>query len=305
MNRYSHSPLLSVLLPVHNAARYLPAALASLAAQTLTDFEIIAVDDGSTDTSPALLRAYGAHDLRLNIISQENTGIVGALNAGLGLARGYFIARMDADDIALPNRFATQLAYLREHPHCVAVGTDVLYVDPEGAPLVRHRPALDHATIIAQLLEGNGGALVHPSVLFRRDAIEQAGGYRARYNWVEDLDLYLRLAAIGSLANLPDVFLHYRQHSKSVNSTQGNRETLRHEIVNPHRHAAGLSTLVTKPSSVAIPQNQADWRRHWAYDATRGGENSSARKNAWRACFAAPLDLRNWRCLRYTFASTS
>lgn len=296
-------PLISVLLPVFNASRYLQTALDSVAAQTCADFELIAVDDGSADDSLAILRRHAAHDSRTIILSRPNTGIVGALNHGLALARGEFVARMDADDVALPARFAAQVSYLRAHAACVAVGSDILYLDPEGAPIERHRPALDHAAILAQLLEGNGGALIHPSTLLRRAALAQVGGYHAGFNLVEDLDLYLRLATLGQLANLPDVFLHYRQHPQNTHSTHGSREALRLELVNPHRLAAGLPLLTADPANGVPPPRRADWRRQWAYNALRGGHQPTARKNAWRACFTAPHDLRNWQCLRYTFTA--
>jgi glycosyltransferase involved in cell wall biosynthesis len=297
------SPSISVVVPVYNASRYLRAAIGSVLAQTCRDFELIAVDDGSKDDSKAILESLAAADPRLRIVSRPNTGIVGALNDGLAAAQGEFVARMDADDLALPARFETQLAYLRAHPECVALGTDILYTDPEGDPLIRHRPALEHDAILAQLLDGNGGALIHPTVIFRRAAVEQVGRYRQQFNWIEDLDLFLRLSDVGRLANLPEVFLHYRQHLKSVNRTQGTREALRLEIINPYRARRGLPPVTTKPPEPDAPAHPADWRRHWAYDGARGGHWAAARKNAWRACFSRPFDRRNWRCLKYTLAA--
>jgi len=298
-------PPISVVMPVFNASRYLRSAMATVLAQTLRDFEVIAVDDGSTDDSKAILDALAATDPRIRVISRPNTGIVGALNDGLAAARGEFIARMDADDLTFPARFETQLAWLRVHPECVALGSDIIYTDPEGDLLVRHHPALEHRGIVDQLLAGNGGALIHPTVIFRRAAVEQVGGYRQQYNWIEDLDLFLRLSEIGQLANLPDVFLHYRQHLKSVNRTQGTREALRVEIVNPYRAQRNLAPLAPRPPDPDAPQHPADWRRHWAYDAARGGYWISARKNARLACLARPFDRRNWRCLKYAFFSAS
>lgn len=299
----SFAPEISVVIPVYNAAAFLRKALQSIQTQTFRDFEIIAIDDGSTDSSKSILEACAATDPRLKIISRPNTGIVGALNDGLAAAQGEFIARMDGDDWALPTRFEVQLAYLRAHPACVALGTDVVYTDPEGAPLIRHRPAQTHAMIVAELLEGNGGALIHPSVFFSRAAVEQAGRYRQQFNFIEDLDLYLRLSEIGELANLPDVLLRYRQHLKSINRTQGTREALRLAIVNPYRCRRGLPDLIPRPPEADYPRDSADWRRYWAYDAARGGEWTSARKNAWRACVLRPADRRNWRCLRYALRS--
>ena len=169
-------PKVSIVLPVHNTARFIRIAVDSLLAQTFCDFEVIAVDDGSTDRSLEILRDYECRDQRVRVISRPRTGIVGALNDGLKAANGEFIARMDADDVAESGRLAAQVAFLESHLACVALGTDVLYTDPEGAPLIRHKPATTHDAIVARLLEGNGGALIHPSVMFRRDAIERVGG---------------------------------------------------------------------------------------------------------------------------------
>lgn len=295
-------PDVSVVLPVYNAASYLAIALESVLEQTFRDLEIVAVDDGSTDRSGAILKDYSRRDGRVRLISRPNTGIVGALNDGVAAARGKIIARMDADDFSLPMRIETQLAFLERRPECVAVGTDVLYTDPEGAPLVLHRPAEHHDGIVMQLLEGNGGALIHPSIMFRRDAFEAAGGYRVRYQWIEDLDLYLRLSERGELANIPEVHLYYRQHLQSVNYTRPGRNNLRMELVNPRRRELGLPPLVPAASE-SEGYRAADWRRHWAYDAARGGNWSSARKNARKALLAAPFDWRNWRCVRYVLGA--
>lgn len=294
-------PPISVVLPVYNAARYLRAALESLRTQTFADFEIIAVDDGSTDRSAEILLDGAQADRRLRFLRRTNTGIVGALNAGLEEARGEFVARMDADDIAQPARFAAQFAHLRSEPECVAVGADVFYTDPEGRPLVRHRPPRNHPEILAQLLDGNGGALIHPTLFVRRAALRALGAYRPQFQYIEDLDLYLRLTTCGRLANLPGVLLHYRQHAASVNRTRGNRDALRCALVNPYRRAAGLPPLAVAPG--AAPQTRADWRRQWAYDAARGRQWASARANAGLASLAAPFDRRNWTCLRYALAA--
>ena len=296
--------LVSVIIPVYNAARYLTAAIDSVLSQSYRDLEIIAVDDGSTDASGTILADYAARDSRIRVITRRNTGIVGALNDGIAAADGDLIARMDADDISLPQRLERQAAYLTDHPECVAVGTDVLYTDPEGAPLIQHHPSEHHDAIVDQLLGGNGGALIHPTIMARSRSIEAAGCYRARYQWIEDLDLYLRLSELGRLANLPEVHLHYRQHLQSVNYTRRDRDALRLELLASRRQAMGLSPLVPQPSET---QNYraADWRRHWAYDAARGGHWVSARKNARKALLSSPLDRRNWQCLRYVMSASS
>lgn len=296
--------LVSVIIPVHNAARYLTAAIDSVLSQSYRELEIIAVDDGSTDASGIILASCAARDSRIRVITRRNTGIVGALNDGIAAAHGDLIARMDADDISLPQRLERQAAYLTDHPECVAVGTDVLYTDTEGAPLIQHHPSEHHDGIMEQLLGGNGGALIHPTIMARSRSIEEAGGYRERYQWIEDLDLYLRLSELGRLANLPDVHLHYRQHLQSVNYTRRDRDTLRLELLASRRQALGLPSLVPELSKTQS-YHAGDWRRHWAYDAARGGNWASARKNARKALLLSPFDRRNWQCLRYAMSTSS
>lgn len=296
------TPRISVVIPVYNAERYLEKALRSIQSQVGPAFEIIAVDDGSQDRSRGILDQIAEREPRLRVISRPNTGIVGALNDGLAAATGEFVARMDADDVALPGRFAAQIAYFDQHPECVALGTDILYTDPTGSPLIRHRPALTHDAIVAQLLEANGGAIIHPTLMVRRAALEKVGGYRPEtLNFLEDLDLYLRLADLGQLANLPEIYLHYRQHLKSINRMAGPRDMLRQKIVNPYRIRRGLAPFGSLPPDPSAPQNPADWHRHWAYDAARGGHWASARKNALLACLSNPGNPSNWKCLKYSW----
>src|SRR5262245_37633648 len=150
------TPAISVVLPVYNAARYLKGALASIQTQTITDFEVIAVDDGSQDGSKAILDNFAARDPRIRVLSRPNSGLVVDFNDVLRDARGRFIGRIDSDDSALPTRVAALLDYLVAHSECVALGTDILYTDPESAPLIRLHPPTKHARIIEPLLAGNG-----------------------------------------------------------------------------------------------------------------------------------------------------
>ena len=297
----SDQPIISVLMPVYNGAKYLAVAIQSVCAQTFRDFEFIAVDDGSTDHSLQILQQCAQADSRLKIVSRPNTGIVGALNDGLAAARGEFVARMDADDIALPTRFEKQLAAMRLDHACVALGSAVLFTDPEGRPLKVYSPTLSHASIEEELARGNGGALIHPTVLFRRDALVRCGGYREQYNYIEDLDLYVRLLDAGRLSNLPDVLLHYRQHPHSVNHRKGSRAVKAAEIIAPLRQRKGLPPLTAEELAQDSPnlQTVADCYRKWALDAAEGGNILSARANALRAVRHNPLQKKNWSCLRY------
>ncbi len=208
------TPTVSVLMPVYNAARYLAEAVESILGQTFADFEFLIVDDGSTDRSRAILERYAARDGRIRLTSRPNTGHTVALNELLDLARGELVARMDADDVALPERLARQVDYLRAHPDVVCIGTAVHFIDAAGRFLRDGHPGMDHEAIQERALAGDC-PLNHPSVMMRRAALEAVGGYHPESEPAEDLDLWLRLGEVGLLTNLPDVLMKYRQHTES------------------------------------------------------------------------------------------
>ena len=294
-------PLVSVVMPVFNAGRYLRAALDSVLAQTFGDFELVAVDDGSTDDSPAILREYQARDDRIRIVSRANTGIVGALNDGVGASRGQLIARMDADDIAMPERFERQVAFLRDNPDYVLVGSQVLLIDPDGAPLCPKRDTeYTHEKIDWAHLH-HRWPLVHPSVIIRRSALEAVGGYRAKYQWLEDLDLFLRLAEVGKLASLPAVLLQYRLHTGSVCHTrEKDQARIRPALYAEVYQRRGISHDDAVDGNGAIDRtlgSAADRDKLWGWWALIGGNVATARKYALRAMRSAPLAPESWRLM--------
>lgn len=294
-------PLLSVLLPVHNCRSYLAAAIASIAAQSHRDFEFIIVDDGSTDGSAAVIDRAAAADARIRVIRRPNTGIVGALNDGLKAATGEFVARMDGDDLAEPARFATQLAHFRAHPDCIAVGSAVWLIDRAGAVIDRYDPPLGHAAIETELLRGNGGALIHPALMLRRAVLNTVGGYRREYDRAEDLDLFLRLARHGPLANLPAPLLRYRLHVASTNFVH--RETQRAlslRLVTAARAERGLPALPAGSLSTgAADLSPAARHRGWVITALRWGRRPTAIRHALLALRAEPAAADSWKHLRY------
>ena len=294
-------PKVSVLLPVFNAARYLPRALASILAQTERDFELIAVDDGSTDRSLPILQAHARQDARVRVISRSNTGIVGALTDGLAACTAPWIARMDADDWCAPSRLERQLRHLATVRGCVALGTWVMFTDPEGRPLKTYQPPTGHAEIEAELCGGNGGALVHPSCIFSRDALLASGGYRGQSPSPEDLDLFVRLLDHGQLANLPEVLFFYRQHAASITHQAGAWDALRAEITRDLRARHGLAPLPARAdakASARVP-DRSDYRRRWALYAVEGGHLPSAWANLALALLRAPWKRENFSALGY------
>jgi glycosyltransferase involved in cell wall biosynthesis len=203
-----------VLIPAFNAASTIVEAVRSILQQTVRDIRVIVVNDGSTDATGALLAALAQEDPRLLVASQPNGGIVEALNNGLALCTAPIIARHDGDDIAYPDRFEKQLAYLDAHPDCIAVGANVRMIDGTGAHIdvsdFNRHPAGDAAWFPAK-----EPYLMHPLLMIRRDVLVGAGGYRYVFH-AEDADLYWRVLAEGRLYNLPDVLADYRVHTDSV-----------------------------------------------------------------------------------------
>ena len=213
-------PLVSVVMAVHNGDTYLRQAIDSILFQTFEDLEFIIVDDGSTDACASIIQSYAGKDLRIRLISHSNRGLAQSLNVGISAASGKFIARMDGDDISLPERIERQVRWLDGHPECVLLGTGTLRVDSDGDPLGVVFQWSDHDRIYRECLLGNGTALVHPSIMTRRAALDLIGGYNPAFLTTQDLDLYLRLCEVGTAHNLPEVLLHWRQHEGTVSHAQ-------------------------------------------------------------------------------------
>ena len=208
-------PSVSVVMPVYNGAAYLVDSVASVLEQSVSEIELICVNDGSTDESLSILEAFARLDDRVHVLSQTNQGIVAALNKGCGAARSDLIARMDCDDISFPGRLSRQLSVMKEKPEIAVLGAAIMEIDSDGDPLRHSALPAEHNAILAGLLKRETGHF-HPTTMFRREVFERVGGYRSKYQWVEDHDLWLRMAKHGHLANLEEVLLCYRQHASSV-----------------------------------------------------------------------------------------
>lgn len=291
-------PLISVLVPVYNCEVYLEQALESILAQSFRDFEVICVDDGSKDKSLEILRAFEDRDSRVRVLSRANTGIVGALNDAFALAQGSLIARMDGDDIALPDRFAKQVSYLAEHPDCIALGTRVRLIDPEGDALRLWSTETEHEAIDREHMSGRGGAITHPSVMIRREALETLGGYRNECNLAEDLDLFLRLAELGRIENLPDVLLEWRMHLSSTGATKREQQRAAASLAVREAHERRGLALSSIPSLKAQPEREEfEILRTWAWWALGAREVRSARKLALKSFRRRPFGREQLRLL--------
>jgi glycosyltransferase involved in cell wall biosynthesis len=274
-------PLVSILLPVFNAERYLRDALGSMQAQSFDDWEMICIDDGSRDGSPQILDALAEREPRARIIHQPNQGLVRTLNTGIGLARGSLICRMDADDIALPDRLTRQVAFLRDHPEHIAVGGAILKIDADSDPLGVERLPTEHADIEHALLHRQTG-LFHPTTLIRTSALSAVGGYREEYEWVEDHDLWLRLAQRGRLGNLNELVLCYRLHAGSVCWQRS--AVQRERMTRLLSEAYGLRGL-SPPQEILLGaggSRSAAGPGKWARMAAKGCAPRTALKHLWR-----------------------
>jgi len=289
------SPGLSVVMPVYNCQRHLAAALESVLAQTFHDFELIVVDDGSQDKTLKILRQFEKKDSRIRVLSRPNTGIVGALNDGLEMAQADLIARMDGDDICLPERFERQIEYMERHPECVLLGSQVLLIDDEGSPICPHpQTRYTHEEIDEGHLS-TGWPVVHPSIMMRKAAIERVGRYREQYKWLEDLDLFLRLAEIGKLANLKETLFQYRLHLASVCHTRPDVQTrLRRQMREETYNRRGLPSD-SRNHPDAATQSAGEIHRMWAWWALKAGNVTTARKHALATFFRLPWSPHSWR----------
>lgn len=216
VTRVTHDPVVTVLMAVYNGERYLAEALDSTFAQTFTDFEFVVINDGSTDGSAAILRAYS--DPRLRVFqNRDNIGLTRSLNRGLVEARGRYVARQDADDTSHPDRLARQVAYLEANPNVALLGTGVWIIDERGRRRGRDaevRPSTCHG-VQWRLLFGNPFA--HTSTMFRREIVwQELGGYDETYAFSQDFDLWSRVLARYPGVNLREPLVSYRSHALSI-----------------------------------------------------------------------------------------
>jgi glycosyltransferase involved in cell wall biosynthesis len=293
----SGNPIASVLIPVFNGKDYLVDAVDSVLGQTFTDFEVLLLDDGSSDGSRQIMELFAHKDSRCRVHSWPNRGIVATLNVGLELAVGKYIVRMDCDDICTSDRFDKQVRYLEANPDCVVVGSRVLWIDPDGMPLRIAGELLEHADIDEENMRG-GQVLHHPAVTIRKDALRRSGGYREGFRHAEDLDLFLRLAEVGKVANLPDVLLSYRQHLDSIGHRypEQQRVAVRNAVIEAsYRRGLNTDDVLAKQGVPSRAQTRWEIHQRWAWWALHSGYFATARKHAIGALRGRPLNLQNWR----------
>jgi glycosyltransferase involved in cell wall biosynthesis len=208
-------------MSVHNGRPYLEEAVKSILNQTLSDFEFVIVNDGSTDGTKDVLDRFADRDERIRCVHQENRGLIASLNRGLDMARGKYIARMDADDIAHPNRLQAQVRFLDANPDIGVLGTQVEWINDSGKADGEWNFPTDPDQVAWRLLFGT--CLCHPSVMMRVSLVQDLGGYAAWATHGEDYELWTRVLLESRLANLSETLLKYRRHEETV--SEQNRET--------------------------------------------------------------------------------
>ena len=256
---------LSILMPVRNEERYLQATLDSLYRQTCTEWQLIAVDDGSSDRSPAILAAAAERDPRVTLLRRSGGGLVAALNAGLAACGGNYVARLDGDDICHPRRLELQTAYLDSHPEIGLVASDFRHFARTGLKqgMLEYESwqngLSDHDLIMRDLFVES--PFVHPSVMMRRTLLESLNGYRD-CGWPEDYDLWLRMAAAGTrFARLPRTLLFWRDHPERATRTMDEYATDAFRACKLHHLRHGFLNNCSEIVLAGAGQEARAWQR--------------------------------------------
>ena len=209
--------MISVIIPAYNAQDFIADAIESILAQTLTAFELIIVDDGSTDATLEIAQSYADRDARVSIINGNHSGVGAALNLGLQASRYPWVAIMHADDVALPERLETQLQMAQTDPEVVIWGTDGYHINSKGAVISRFRVGpLSKTECAERRTRGELVQAIHPTVLLNREVALRVGGYDPLFPVCEDIELFDRMMTHGMLVTIPKQLLHYRVHGRSL-----------------------------------------------------------------------------------------
>jgi len=270
-------PRVSVLTGVHDGAPWVGEAVQSLLGQTLHDLEVIVVDDGSTDATPALQGAI--RDPRLRLERQPQAGLTRALNRALGLARAPVVARLDADDLALPERLERQLAFLASHPEVGLLGTAAREVDVSGREVRVLRPPTDDSAIRRALIRRN--PFVHSSVVMRRALVDASGGYDPTFEVAQDYDLWMRMSRLTRLANLAEPLVVRRLIPGRVSAERDSARLraearIRWRAVRGGAYPPWCAVYALRPAlALAVPQPLRRALRRCADRCFRGGRGDT------------------------------
>ena len=219
-------PTVSVVMSVYNGERFLAEAVESILCQTFRDFEFIIIDDGSSDETSDILAGYEKIDSRVSVYHQENKGLIASLNRGCGLARGQYIARIDADDVALPERLERQIDYLEQNPQVALLGSSIHNMDERGRRLSTLLLPTGDVEIKERLFGLHDIPFCHVTLVFRTEVLRAVKGYRRMFVACEDYDQWLRIAERWHVANLPEPLVNVRRRAHSFSFTNARQQVI-------------------------------------------------------------------------------
>ena len=285
-------PNVSVIMSVYNGEKFISEAIKSILNQTLTDFEVIVINDGSTDSTPEILKHFC--DRRLRIIEQSNKGLTMSLNRGIRAARGEFIARMDADDLSEPTRLARELEVLDGDTSLAVVGSWYTVIDNLGREIARCRRPGNMLWFTRMV--GRVNPLCHGSVMMRRRAIEAVGLYEERIPYAQDYDLWLRMFSRGfRFQVIPEYLYRYRFSPESVAKAHM-QMVYAGAIKETHRNAKALSASLRSVQELRLSDKQKDALFHYRVGMWKlnDGDLHNARQEFLKSIRVNPADPRPW-----------
>ena len=248
----------SILMSCYNSERWLCAAIESILGQSFTDFEFVIVDDGSTDSTPSIVADYQRRDSRIRVIRKANTGLADSLNVGIEQASGEWVARIDADDVALSNRLEKQLQ-IASNSDFVYVGSGAIEIDDTGRRTGEYIYPVTHEDLLDSLKRGKSFP-AHSSALINTKALRRVGSYRTRIRRSQDWDLWLRLSEVGRLTSVQESLVMIRKHAMQVSHESGGKDQIvfsRAAIASYFLRQLGVSDPVDLPD--VIFHNFIDW----------------------------------------------
>ena len=293
-------PLVSVVMPVYNMENYLDEAIESILSQSLAAFELIIINDGSTDNSLDLLERWAKKDARIRLYNQVNRGRSFSRNRGLELASSEFVAMMDPDDISLPERLELSYQLLQKYDDVVAVSGQYQRVCMYGVKLRNSSRSvpLEHDEIVKNLLDDDGSVFHQSASMIRKTIAKSVGGYNLDYEMGEDVDLFLKMALKGRLQNLPELFLYYREHAQAITKQRVSPALLQNckKRLASARADRGLTLddsfvhwLETFPNKEA-----GEYWLSWGWNALINGRKGIARRYAIKLFFEEPFNSDTW-----------
>lgn len=290
---------ISVIIPVYNGQQYIKSAIDSILSQTLKNFELIIIDDGSSDGTPEIITKYAKHDSRIIFKSRDNVGMVATMKELEEMAACRYVARMDADDIAMPNRLLMQKKFLDTNPEFVLVGSQIIQIDSKNNKIGRPNLPTSHDEILNGLLlkpDSTPVPIIHPTVMIRRSSLLSVGGYDPSLTASEDRDLWLKLSSIGKLANLPETLLHYRRHFASFTSTRSDESRqLRKQVILNYYYRNNLPLPNLIEDSVGRTQLQWETYLQWSKQSLSSNFYQSSFRYFILALVRQPFSVLAWK----------